>query len=1017
MVPIREELARSPAPGPAAIATLILLCTLLVAGFPTAATGRTASLSTPEFHASGSAAPSVPSGLTNQVGATFRIATLNESERGSGPVSSPSISNVFMIATNGLAYTGWDLGDGVWHTSAGMTNFTAGSDPDYPQATTLLTDGVNDFITLWDYFPDGSGGAGGAPESTWFHRNPDLVGYNVTFIRLVIHDLTFVPEAGYTAVFENYTWEFWGYREFGSFLPPTDANGTIAIDRRSTLVNVSLFSPGTAVLEWNGTNMSMTGAGTSWELGLTGLANGRYAYRVWATNGTGAVFVTDPRVFTVEVGVWSLTRVGNGYEPGVAMDAAGQPHVCFYGTGGALAGLVYGTRDNGTWNLSLVDGTGIDPGQGCMIAMDSLGRPHIAYVEGPNYYGNFTVREASLDGTAWNVTILFTGYYTEPAIAINPVTDLPMVAYGQVPADVLRLATQTATGWSTQVVDPAFNGNVVSLAVNATGAPTLAYGNGTYGNLTVARWTGAGWAKAIVDSGVGFISLKLDSHGLPHVAYWTNQGVKYAWSTGTLWTDETVDRKSFAGVALALDAQDHPHIAYDEQWGGDVRYATLNGTWYYEVVAHGSGGSQLALDLQPSGAAGIVFQTNATSGTVAYVTNQTDTAAPVTVAQLHGSAGNGGWYRSSVQVTLVATDDLAVLNTSYRLDMGAWLPYTGPFSVTGDGNHTVQYFSTDFAGLEEPIRTIRFGIDTVAPVVSTQVAGALGQAGWYRSAVNVTLTATDAMSGVASLQYRLDGGTWVGYTAPFPVSGDGTHFVQATATDTAGNTAPTQTLNLAIDTAAPASHASVSGTQGNAGWYVTHPTVQLTATDAMSGVAAIQYSLDGGGWQTYAAPFAVADGAHALAYRAVDRAGNVETAHTLTLNVDTTPPTISSLTPSGNVTTNTVTFSWSGSDTGSGISHFDIRVDGGTYQDLGTNTSDTLSLAQGSHTITVLALDVAGNVGQKTTTVVVAAGPSPLLGPFEVGLIGASLAIILVAVAVVYVWTRRRKAQPPPPPS
>ena len=60
------------------------------------------------------------------------------------------------------------------------------------------------------------------------------------------------------------------------------------------------------------------------------------------------------------------------------------------------------------------------------------------------------------------------------------------------------------------------------------------------------------------------------------------------------------------------------------------------------------------------------------------------------------------------------------------------------------------------------------------------------------SDVEVTLDADDATSGLASVEYSLDGGAWTPYTAPFTVSADGSHTVDARASDNAGNqgTAP-----------------------------------------------------------------------------------------------------------------------------------------------------------------------------------------------------------------------------------
>jgi len=156
------------------------------------------------------------------------------------------------------------------------------------------------------------------------------------------------------------------------------------------------------------------------------------------------------------------------------------------------------------------------------------------------------------------------------------------------------------------------------------------------------------------------------------------------------------------------------------------------------------------------------------------------------------------------------------------------------------------------------------------------VAGAAdGDDGWWvTDPVRVTVTATDA-SGVESVATSVDSSSWAttsGATTSALVSGDGTHTVRARAADMTGNQSTVESLQVRIDATDPVSRATVD----------TDRLVTVRAADATSGVRRIETSVDTGAWTAYAGPFA-AGSARSVRYRAVDRAGNVEPAHTVAL--------------------------------------------------------------------------------------------------------------------------------------
>ena len=132
-----------------------------------------------------------------------------------------------------------------------------------------------------------------------------------------------------------------------------------------------------------------------------------------------------------------------------------------------------------------------------------------------------------------------------------------------------------------------------------------------------------------------------------------------------------------------------------------------------------------------------------------------DTTPPTTTSSFNPVVGTN--LKASQAVTLTAIDNgggSGVKATYYRIDGGAFVQGTS-FSVSGDGLHTFTYYSVDNANNTEAARASnQFRIDTVAPTTSANVV----EGGSYPGPKSVTLSATDAGSGVQSTWYTLDGG-------------------------------------------------------------------------------------------------------------------------------------------------------------------------------------------------------------------------------------------------------------------
>jgi hypothetical protein len=213
---------------------------------------------------------------------------------------------------------------------------------------------------------------------------------------------------------------------------------------------------------------------------------------------------------------------------------------------------------------------------------------------------------------------------------------------------------------------------------------------------------------------------------------------------------------------------------------------------------------------------------------------------------------------------------------------------------------------------------------------------------------------------------------------------------------------------IRVDTAAPRSDVSLAGDPGDHGWYRSSVHVALSAVDATSGVASISYRVDAGTWARYDGPFTVGSGVHTILYSAKDVAGLEELAQSVIVRVDTAPPMLSGVRRSGTVSTGRVDVSWSAADDGSGIDHFEISVDGGAWTRLGGTPMAELSLADGSHSITVRAVDVAGNTAEASASVIVDTNAFSLGGPLGALPTLGLIAGIAVLVSVLE-WLRRRR--------
>src|SRR2546425_1073665 len=149
-------------------------------------------------------------------------------------------------------------------------------------------------------------------------------------------------------------------------------------------------------------------------------------------------------------------------------------------------------------------------------------------------------------------------------------------------------------------------------------------------------------------------------------------------------------------------------------------------------------------------------------------------------------------------------------------------------------------------------------------------------------------------------------------------------------------------------------------------------TFSFTGSDSSGNAVSFLCQLDGGAQSACTSPFTysgLAQGSHSFSVVAVDLAGNRSIPAAYTWTIDTTPPSVNitstPLNPTNNVNatfSNNVnaTFSFTGSDSSGNAVSFLCQLDGGA-QSVCTSSFTYSGLAQGSHSFSVVAVDLAGN--------------------------------------------------------
>ncbi len=388
-----------------------------------------------------------------------------------------------------------------------------------------------------------------------------------------------------------------------------------------------------------------------------------------------------------------------------------------------------------------------------------------------------------------------------------------------------------------------------------------------------------------------------------------------------------------------------------------------------------------------------------------------DATPPTTTHTVEGLAGEDGWYRSPLTVSLTAEDaHSGVMQLRYRLNGGEWVTTTAAnaqLTLDMPGKYSLQYAAEDVAGNIETVKQVTLRFDPDAPPAPLNLTA--GPSGWQQeNAFYLAWRAPLDQSGIAGVYVRFDSpptgptdGTF--YAASelllnLSVPGEGQHTVYAWLRDGAGNadhrTAVALPDALWYDATSPVTTVSKSGTLGARGWYVGPVTFALSATDATSGLASMRYRVDGGPWQTGATFVVDQDGTHTVDVSALDIAGNAEPEQHFTVAIDRHAPSANASVQSHYQPAPEFEVRWWHYDPqpGSGVDRVDVQFrDGhdGAWQNwlVDTQQSSARFAGQRGHTyfFRARASDLAGHEGAWSETPAYAVVESVRNGRFDTG--------------------------------
>lgn len=261
------------------------------------------------------------------------------------------------------------------------------------------------------------------------------------------------------------------------------------------------------------------------------------------------------------------------------------------------------------------------------------------------------------------------------------------------------------------------------------------------------------------------------------------------------------------------------------------------------------------------------------------------------------------YVQKDLPVYIWLSSDPGKESKKYRLWSEVTTRYSNPMYFDSEGYNTVRSPSAVDTSTHKtiyPLRDIVFEVyaDGIPPKTSIDYGGASlfksGEILHLGESAEITLSASDVVSGVESIYFSINGSDYKPYTSSIAINEETEYKLKYYAVDNVGNVENISEINLLYDRTPPLTGHIIIG-DFHEDILSGRSKIELNSEDKGTGTKTIYYRIDEGTEKIYKSPILAAylsQDDHSIAYYAIDQVGNKEALKTYKFYIDKTPPTI-----------------------------------------------------------------------------------------------------------------------------